>query len=452
MTTLDLFSLRDEKTVLKNPHKGWYWHYIDQGYSRPGYRDDEEWIGDVSQFPGLAQIYLRFDWVDINPAKGVYDFSYLDRIMEEWGKRGFTFRLRMATYEGDRNRWGLNPRATPDYVREAGAKGFLYPFHDYYDPKITYSPDAWEPDYGDTIFLGYAEEVMQKLGERYDPDPRIESVDIGTFGKYGEGHTGCGVYGEDVLRRHIDITRSAFPDTLVLVNDDLLNHNPSITKALADYCISCGIGIRDDSVCVAGIAKSSPSYDTIRNTRLFAPFANVCPVDIEFAHASLIPADVWKGGFPAIEALQRTHATYAGFHDYPGRFYQNNPWFTEYVANHLGYWYRPDRIELHAHGGTFTVTNLGWAPSYRDYALHLYLRNEDGKELDMGKIAGSLSWKELSTVTVDFAFSNTLCPGEYTVSISLLDDKERPIALALTSSICTQGKYELGKVSISTAE
>ena len=93
--TFDLYQLRDERTVLNNPHKGWYWHYIDCGYSRPRYRDDRALIGDVTAFPGLRQLYLRFDWCDINPRKGVYDFSYLDRIMDEWGSRGYCFSMRM---------------------------------------------------------------------------------------------------------------------------------------------------------------------------------------------------------------------------------------------------------------------------------------------------------------------------------------------------------------------
>nr|MBQ4319803.1 beta-galactosidase [Clostridia bacterium] len=89
MNKIDIYPLRDEKTILKNPHKGWYWHFIDCGYSRPRYRDDAELIGDAEAFPGLTQLYLRFDWVDINPKKGVYDFSYLDRIMDEWGEKGY---------------------------------------------------------------------------------------------------------------------------------------------------------------------------------------------------------------------------------------------------------------------------------------------------------------------------------------------------------------------------
>ena len=39
---VDLRLLVDDKTVLKNPHKGWFWHFIDNGYGRPFYRDGYE--------------------------------------------------------------------------------------------------------------------------------------------------------------------------------------------------------------------------------------------------------------------------------------------------------------------------------------------------------------------------------------------------------------------------
>lgn len=32
---IDLNFCQDDETVLKNPHKGWYWHYIDNGVDRP---------------------------------------------------------------------------------------------------------------------------------------------------------------------------------------------------------------------------------------------------------------------------------------------------------------------------------------------------------------------------------------------------------------------------------
>ena len=33
-TYQDLGHLADDKTVLENPHKGWYYHFLDNGYYR----------------------------------------------------------------------------------------------------------------------------------------------------------------------------------------------------------------------------------------------------------------------------------------------------------------------------------------------------------------------------------------------------------------------------------
>ena len=36
---VDMDGWIDDKTVLENPHKGWYWHFIDNGVFRGEYRD-----------------------------------------------------------------------------------------------------------------------------------------------------------------------------------------------------------------------------------------------------------------------------------------------------------------------------------------------------------------------------------------------------------------------------
>ncbi|MBQ2255976.1 MAG: hypothetical protein II330_03845, partial [Clostridia bacterium] len=86
---VDLRLLVDDKTPLRNPHKGWFWHYIDNGYARGAYREGHDENDDLADFPGLNHLYLRFDWGDVEKSEGVYDFSYLDSIMEKWGARGY---------------------------------------------------------------------------------------------------------------------------------------------------------------------------------------------------------------------------------------------------------------------------------------------------------------------------------------------------------------------------
>lgn len=84
--------LQDEMTVLKNPHKGWYWHFIDNGMSRCvtrkgvtsyAYRAGEDDY-DIDAFPGMHHLYLRIDWSDIEKEEGIFDWSEIDSIFEKY--------------------------------------------------------------------------------------------------------------------------------------------------------------------------------------------------------------------------------------------------------------------------------------------------------------------------------------------------------------------------------
>ena len=167
---LDLRHLMDDKTPLKNPHKGWFWHYIDNGYGRENYRVHHDHNDDLSDFPGLNHLYLRFDWGDVEKAEGVYDFSYLDQIMEQWAPRGYKFSLRVCSFEGEK---AMN-HATPAYVYEQGARGFRTP------------TGAIQPDYNDPIYLHHLERLLYTLGQKFNGNPLIECIDIGTMGTWGE--------------------------------------------------------------------------------------------------------------------------------------------------------------------------------------------------------------------------------------------------------------------------
>lgn len=54
----DYSNIADEVTVLKNPHKGFYYHYVDNGISRPAYRDGIKSDGEIYDFPAMNHIYI----------------------------------------------------------------------------------------------------------------------------------------------------------------------------------------------------------------------------------------------------------------------------------------------------------------------------------------------------------------------------------------------------------
>ncbi len=232
---------------------------------------------------------------------------------------------------------------------------------------------------------------MEEAGRRYNGHPLLELVDVGTFGTWGEGHTGAGsdiVYPSDVIKKHIDLTKKYFPDTFVILNDDHINHRWGRgweeNMELVEYAAARGLGLDDDSVCVRYYAENC-GYNTLRSPWLFDKFYENGPIVLEFEHYASVAPEIFKGGFPFIDAMQRTGCTFAGFHGYPVPWLEREPYLTEYAANRLGYWYFLDAAEIPAvmTGGcgnrmVLYVENRGFAKAYHKYDLRVKLENDGG--------------------------------------------------------------------------
>lgn len=434
---IDLRPLCDDKTVLKNPHKGWYMHYIDNGMRRANYRNSIEKGDYLEDFPGLNHLYLRIDWSDIEKEEGKYDWSEINHIFDEWGSRGYSFAFRLCTYEGK----GV-PNATPEWVREAGAD-------------VTEIYDSWEPNYGDPVYLRKLASFMRCFGAKYNSDPRVEFIDIGTYGTWGEGHTFAGSaknYPVEVLRRHVDIHLDNFPDKFLLVNDDMIHSaylagGVGAAEYLMDYCAGKGLGARDDSVCVSSYAATM-GYDTMRYGFMYDHFYENAPVDLEFEHYSAVSDEVFKDGYVFMEALKRAHATYAGFHGNPRYWLSQRRYFTEYIANRLGYWYFIDSVELpecvsgYSSVAKLKIRNCGYAPAYYRYSLKLKAVPTDGAgDYLLFEGGNNLLWKDEFTETVKLSFK-CVPAGRYMLKLGLFEGKT-PIKFAIKDKYYNNGWYDI---------
>ena len=446
---VDLRSLVDDKTVLKNPHKGWFWHYIDNGLGRGAYRDKHDPADDLADFPGLNHLYLRFDWVDVEKQPGVYDFSALDDIMAFWGPRGYTFSLRVCTFEGMTN--PEIPFATPPYVFEEGARCFVL------------DDGSVQPDYGDPIFLRHLEDFMRAFGAKYNGDERIECVDIGTYGTWGEGHTVAGddvIYSEEIVKKHLDLHCKYFPDTLLVCNDDhiagRMANGQGEMQDMLEYADARGFGVQDDSICVDGYSNDC-GYDTMRAPWAFDRLADNAPCVIEMAHYTYIMPEFkayYRSGLTAIEAYKNAHATFAGFHGYPRDWLANERDVAEYCANRLGYWYFVTGVVIPpltdtAHNRIrLDVENRGWARAWHRYTLRLALRGADGTLYPCDTDADNTLWMPGKPQTLNLRLDCRGVPaGEYDLCVGLFE-KQRPILLALKEEIYADGWYTIGKTTI----
>ena len=458
---IDLRPRIDDKTILRNPHKGWYMHYIDNGLTRRIYRDGIPAGDHLENFPGMHHLYLRMDWADLEKEEGKMDFTELDAIFSEWAPFGYRFAFRLCCFVR-----GGNPYSTPKWVREAGAKGTELPLQSGPGFDAPKGEIAWEPDYGDPIFLEKLESFLKRFGEKYNGHPLVEFVDIGTFGTWGEGHTSGGTekrYSADVLRRHVDLHLKYLPDTQLLLNDDMVNtaflggestfgrDGTESALRFAAYCAGKGIGLRDDSVCVKYYSQMF-GYDTLRTGYLFDLFSPTAPVDLEFEHYNRVSPEGFKDGYAFLEALKRTHASFAGFHGYPQEWLKTRSAFTEYAANRLGYWYfftgldLPECVSGMKTLARLNVENRGWAPAYHPFELKVQAVCGEKRYLLFKAEGKNLRWQTQCTEILPLSFVGVPA-GKYELEIGLFE-KDQPIQLAIQAQYQDQGYYRLCTFSV----
>lgn len=446
----DLRPLQDDYTVLTNPHKGWYFHYIDNGMKFQRYRDTIRPGDDLRSVPGINHMYLRFDWSDIEETEGVYDWSKLDEIIDTWGEKGYHFAMRLCTYEAH---FPTISYATPKWLFDQGAGCYR---HEYVctgwhvdlagghgEAGATYF--TMEPDYGDPLYLEKLEKLMIEFGRKYNGHPLIDFIDVGTFGTWGEGHTSAGsnrVFPLEVLKKHVDMHLRYFPDTFVLINDDMIRHNlendGENARWLAEYCAAHRMGMRDDSIYVGGYCEKNGCSTLIIPTA-FDLFWKNSPVDLENGHQLYLKHSPYMdGGFRGLEAMKRSHATYAGFHGDAYDWYSRHSGYHNYAANRLGYWYFPEGYELPpVDEGLNTrmvlyMSNRGFAPAYWRYDLRIVAKAEDGQEYLLNENgADNRSWQCGETARECLELQTSLLrKGQYQLCLGLFYG-ERPVLLGL---------------------
>ncbi|MDP2991179.1 MAG: DUF4832 domain-containing protein [Kiritimatiellota bacterium] len=357
----------DRGKVCRNPHKGWYLHYFDNGLEQYGVKGDF-----LEDFPGLNHIYLRLAWNFLEPAEKKYNWGIIDKVVDEWVGRGYGVAFRITCKETDK----LQTFATPEWVKKAGAQGTFYPVE---------GGRAWEPDYGDAIFLEKLKNFHQVFAARYAGKPWLEYVDVGSYGEWGEGHTGGSSkknWPVDVIKKHMDIY-AVYRDAYVLLNDDFPGSfigNVDAQEEILRYCVEKGFGFRDDSVCVS----NSYGMSNLRNVEMFDLFWRSKPVDLEAGHYQFCKKfKTWKKGRPFKAAVEESHATFMGFHGYAREWLPENLRLAEQLANRAGYWYFLKSVEMNClvdRNSEIPVKliweNHGVAPAYYRYNLYLKLESE----------------------------------------------------------------------------
>jgi hypothetical protein len=269
--------------------------------------------------------------------------------------------------------------ATPEWVKNAGAKGYDFtPGKGQCD-----GGEYWEPDYDDPVFLDKLDGFLSAMARRYNGNPNVAFVDIGSYGVWGEAHTLASTrkeYPDDVKQKHIDLYRKHFDRTLLAVVDDIIGHDRVVDHApLTDYALSRGITLRDDSILV------QPPPRSWFHDGLAQAFWPRLPVILEHEHFGLSREHkAWDWNL-LLKSVEDYHASYMSIHWWPRELLEDNREMIDRINRRMGYriqlceaaW--PRQVQL---GGSFSVStrwaNAGVAPCYPGGFLALTLKDAQG--------------------------------------------------------------------------
>ena len=341
-TTKITYALKRFDGPLSNPHKGFTvptggaWTFVPEfEYGPYGSLNNKAW-DLVSYGSGYQQ------WNKLNPAKGVYDWTELEKLLNALAEHNMGYALRVLPYTPSFIKSDFPPQEeydwTPPFVYEMGAKKIQI------DLRGT-EYHAYAPVWDDSIYIWAAKEFAKALAEKYDGDPRIEYIDVRTFGEWGEWHTshilGSVMPADSVLIDMLDYYASVFKKTqLVLPSNgfgDVYTH-----------ALDLGITKRDDGF--IGIPGRPDTLLRAYNANLPTIAENLAGYKTMLTYDDLIPGGNQKWTPERwVDAITTAHLTYYVLdqdNDCGYYFYKDNKAFADSMSKVIGYNFTVTRAEL----------------------------------------------------------------------------------------------------------
>jgi hypothetical protein len=444
---------RDTGAALANPGMGWVFHHYDNDIVRYG-SNLEPW-DTVDEFPAVGVIYLRLAWAFIEHEEGKFDWSVVDIPAQRWIAKGKKIAFRFTAFESPGN--GNPANATPEWVVKAGAR--VYPVRGRPGANRPAVP-RYEPDYGDPIFLDKLDRFLAEAARRYDGDPNVAWIDIGTVGIWGEGDPGPERFvTAGTVRKHIDLHTRHFKRTLIAYNDNLTFRGKGLETM--DYAVEQGLTFRDDSI------LCRPGQEAVFTHYYAGAFWPRLPVILESEHYGLsVKRGDWGDGSDYLRAVEAAHGSYISVHWWPREFLEKNRQLVDRITVRMGYRLQlleaamPEKAPA---AGSMVLShrwrNNGVAPCYPGGFVAFTLKDKrDGiagvfvdEGFDVRTLAvGAPDQAEPVSREVTFRLppASILKPGSYRVFVSVGSRIGTPaIALPLAGDE-GQKRYFLGNIEI----
>lgn len=170
--------------------------------------DAEENGRSEGYYPDSTIVYIRILWKEFEPERGVYNYAFIEDILEKARSHGQELMFRLMAHStracDDVPEWLKTIVDCPE--RPDGKR-------------VKDSPT-------DPLFVDLFLEAVKAFGERFDSDPSLYAVDISLPGSWGEGFK-LELYPDDIMTRIADAYMAAFPTTQLMtqsIRPNIIEH------------------------------------------------------------------------------------------------------------------------------------------------------------------------------------------------------------------------------------
>ncbi|PWK16466.1 DUF4832 domain-containing protein [Tumebacillus permanentifrigoris] len=397
-------------------------------------------------------VYMVLSWRDLEPEKGRFAFEEIERKYKfaEWNQRGVKVILRFVLDYGTETKH----MDIPDWLyQEIQGDGI------WYDEDVG---KGFSPNYDNPKLINAHRTVMQKLGERYDHDPRLAYLALGSLGHWGEWHT----YSDEKI--NIPFPKLAVSDQYVQHYLDAFPDKKLLMRRPHPIVQDKQLGLYND---MFGSPRSTSDFnDWFENgyTSSLAgadipampDFWRAGPSGGEFGNAGSVRGLLQPQNIGEILAeAQRSHVSWMGATVLSEvKLDQTEQSNLNSFLKKIGYRFVirsasfPDKVRQGGHVPvTLVVDNQGVAPFYYPWPLELSLVDEAGAVVASTVTSEDIRrWQPGQIQTIQYlSVPPGLAQGSYTLHVAILDpDTKQPGVEFAIQGKRQDGRYPLGELTV----
>lgn len=424
--------------VLVNPYMGFA---VDANYD------------DATQPFSLAHANLT--WRDIEPEKGKYAFADIEEKinLQLWKEKGVKLILRVVLDDPRENSHMDIPDWLYEEIDEEGK---------WYD---TDYGKGFSPNYSHPVLIKNHERLINALAQRYNINPQIAFIELGSLGHWGEWHT------KDDEQARISFPKRNIADQYAGHYVRYFSNKPLLMRRPHEIALQKGMGLFND---VFGDRESTideflkwytegyTSWLTGEEEPAMPDFWTKAPSGGEFSSERtnyLVNARIEE----TLRQAKLTHVTWMGpkapyDEDIGGDLQQNIDRFLKTIGYRFVIAKESHEMEMWSGGilnVKINVINRGVAPFYFPWTFELSLTDKEGTMVATTKTAIDIrKWlpgeKE---VTAALDIPHGLPPGIYNINAAILDpETELPGVEFANDGKRADGRYTLGTVKVISSE